>query len=160
MSPRILRYFVFTVLAASLESGVSFANWVASGTFKYQDREFDRTGFTGIEPSLPVRLARVEIRDPNKNPTQGLLAIAYTDQNGYFSVNVVDSSIRTIAIRVLTTSSPVPGLYLSVTTRNDAYYAVTSPNYNNHSPTVNLNIGTLTAAIGSGARRSTSTTRG
>jgi hypothetical protein len=149
---RIFRYFMLAFLAASLTTGASLADWRASGTFKYQDREFDRTGFTGSQPALPIRLARVEVRDPNKNGGAALLATTYTDQNGYFSVNVVDSSVRTVNFRVLTTSSPVPGLYLSVTSvLGQTYnYAIASSNYLNHSPSVNIDMGTLTGVIGSG----------
>jgi len=37
------------------------ANWTASGTFSYRDREFDQTGFTGATPTRPIRLADVEV---------------------------------------------------------------------------------------------------
>lgn len=112
MFSRILRGLLLAVLAAALFPGAALADWRASGIFKYQEREFDETGFTGNQPSQPIRLARVEVRDPNKNGGQALLATTHTDQSGTFSVLVTDSSTRTIAFRVLTTSAPVPGLFL------------------------------------------------
>ncbi len=79
MSPRILRFLAFALLATFVATGTSLADWRASGTFKYQDREFDKTGFTGSQPTLPTRMARVEVRDANKNGGAALLATTTTD---------------------------------------------------------------------------------
>lgn len=132
--------------------GLVYGNWTASGTFRYIDREFDQNGFTGLELPLAIRSATVEVRDANQTGNKGLLATGATDSNGSFSIAVTDSKTRTVYIRVLTTSTAVSGLYLRVENilTPKTPYAVSSPNFPNHSPTANLNIGTVTAPIGSG----------
>ncbi|NIM62235.1 MAG: hypothetical protein GTN89_15290, partial [Acidobacteria bacterium] len=44
-------------LLTLLGTGAVFADWTASGKFTYRDREFDidSGGFTGLEPTRPVR---------------------------------------------------------------------------------------------------------
>jgi hypothetical protein len=130
------------------------ANWVASGSFRYQDREFDENGFTGNQPLLPIRFANVEIRDLNLNGGQQLLATGATDGSGNFSIPVVDSSTksRNIVARVISSSSAVAGLSLSVTNVNGspAFYAVTSIGFAHNNPNLNLNLGTTNAMVGAG----------
>src|SRR5262249_5009881 len=121
------------------------ANWVATGTFRYQDREFDEEGYTGAMPALPIRFAKVEIRDLNTNGGQQLLATGATDLAGNFSINVVDASTKTRSMiaRVISDSSPVAGLYLTVTNVNGTAnpYAVSSAAINHSNPNLNLNLG-------------------
>jgi pre-peptidase len=152
VSSRALRFTLLLAACGAFSGQAAFANWIASGTFKYQDREFNASGFTGVEPSRPIRLATVEVRDANKSGGQAILATTATDINGNFAVTVVDSSTRTIAFRVLSDSSAVAGLFLEVTNVNGQVnnYAVTSPNFPNHGPTVNLSMGTVTGMIGAG----------
>ena len=50
---------------AALFPAITFADFTATGTCLYRDREFDETGFTGIEPNLPIRFADVEVVDDN-----------------------------------------------------------------------------------------------
>src|SRR4029077_20765214 len=127
--------------------GLAYGNWTASGTFRYIDREFDQTGFTGAEPPLPIRYANVEVRDANASGGAALLATGATDANGNFSVFVSDKKTRTIYIRALTTSTATSGLYIKV--QNSIFpknpYAVASANVPNHSSSTNVNFGTLTA---------------
>jgi hypothetical protein len=132
--------------------GLSFGNWTATGTFRYVDRGFDETGFTGAEPALPIRFANVEIRDANANGAKALLATGATDANGNFSIAVTDNKTRTVYVRAVTTSTATSGLFLKVQNRvtPKTPYAVASPSVPNHAPSVNVNFGTLTAAIGSG----------
>jgi len=134
-------------------SGMAYANWTASGTFRYVDREFDQNGFTGAEPSLPIRLANVEVRDFNLNGSKALLATGSTDANGNFSIAVTDTKTRTVYVRVVSASTAVATLYLRVenvlTPKNT--YAVSSANVPNHTPSTNVNFGTVTAGIGAGA---------
>ena len=128
------------------------ANWTASGTFRYVDREFDQNGFTGVEPPLPIRFATVEVRDANAQPNKSLLATGATDANGNFSVAVSDRSTRTVYVRVVSTSTGVSGLFLKVQNRVTPKnpYAVASANVANHGPNANVSFGVLTAAIGAG----------
>jgi hypothetical protein len=132
--------------------GLSYANWTATGTFRYIDREFDQTGFTGAEPPLPIRFANVEVRDANANGGKALLATGATDANGNFSVVVSDNKTRTVYVRAVTTSTATPTLFLKVQNRVTPKnpYSVASANVPNHAPSANVNFGTLTAAIGAG----------
>ncbi|MCI0407621.1 MAG: transthyretin-like family protein, partial [Acidobacteria bacterium] len=133
-------------------SGIAYANWTATGTFRYVDREFDQNGFTGAQPSLPIRLANVEVRDFNATGPKALLATGSTDANGNFSIAVTDSKTRTVYVRVVSASTAVATLYLRVenvlTPKNP--YSVASSNVPNHSPNTNVNFGTITASIGAG----------
>jgi len=127
-------------------------NWTATGSFKYQDREFDENGFTGITPSLPIRFAQVEVRYKQGGGTQ-LLASGATDANGNYSIDVLnDSTVRDIQIRVLTASG-APDLFLQITNVNGSKvnYAVTTGFFLSHQPNQNLNAGNFTAVIGAGA---------
>ncbi|HET9299460.1 MAG TPA: hypothetical protein VFO11_05905, partial [Candidatus Polarisedimenticolaceae bacterium] len=51
------------LLLALLLPGTALANWMATGTFRYRDREFDQNGFTGVEPALAARYVDVEVVD-------------------------------------------------------------------------------------------------
>ncbi|HKQ96613.1 MAG TPA: pre-peptidase C-terminal domain-containing protein [Candidatus Polarisedimenticolia bacterium] len=153
MSPVRAAGFVAVVAAALLAAtGLAEANWTATGTFRYIDREFDQTGFTGVEPPTAIRSATVEIRDANANGAKALLATGSTDANGNFSIVVSDSKTRTVYVRALTTSTAVSGLFFKVQNRVTPKnpYAVASANVANHNPNTSVNFGTLTAAIGSG----------
>ena len=125
------------------------ANWTATGRYTYIDREYDQTGFTGVETEVPVRFADVHILD-NKNR---ILASGTTDANGNYSILVVDSSTRTIYSRVTSRSLNTPTLFIEVrngTGNNFSYYAVRSVNISNHNPNTSVNFGTLTALKGQG----------
>jgi hypothetical protein len=147
---KLLPLLVFTSMVVV---GVAHADWTASGTFLFIDREFDQNGFTGVEPALPIRFATVEVRDPNVNGKRGLLASAATDANGAFSILVSDNTTRTVYIRVVSDSAAIPDLYLTVENASTPIdpYAIASADFVDHGPTEDVNIGTITAAIGSGA---------
>jgi hypothetical protein len=151
---RLLRALILIIVLGTGFSGFAWANWVASGSFRYQDREFDDTGFTGNQPMVPIRYATIEIRDLSVNGGQQLLATGSTDGSGNFSINVVDSSTKTrnIVARVISSSTAVPGLFLSVTNVNGSTvpYAVTSVGFSHNDPNLNLNLGTTNALIGAG----------
>lgn len=145
------RLFPALALVGIASLAPTWADWTASGTFRYVDREFDQNGFTGVEPSLPIRFATVEVRDASASGPKAL-ATGATDAVGNFSISVSDNKTRTVYVRALTTSSAVSGLFLVV---QNAFapqnpYAVASSNVPNHSPSTNVNFGTITAAIGSG----------
>jgi putative metal-binding protein/pre-peptidase len=146
MRPKRLLLVLLMIGLGSL--GSAYANWTASGTFRYVDREFDQNGFTGVEPAIPIRLATVEVREFNK----GVLATGSTDANGNFSIFVSDNKTRTVYVRVLSASTAVSGLFLKVQNEISpkVVYAVASGNTSNHNPSTNVNFGTVTAAIGSG----------
>ncbi len=150
--PRIVASAVTAIVALFATGQVLAFNWNASGSFRYQDREFNQSGFTGVTPSLPIRFAKVEVRFRQGGGTQ-LLATGATDGNGNYTIDVLnDTTTRDIQIRVLTASG-VSDLFLQVTNVNGSKvnYAVTSPFFNSHQPNQNLNAGTVTGLIGAGA---------
>src|SRR5215510_13235067 len=108
------RFAALFLLISAASLGTALANWTATGTFKYIDREFDETGFTGVEPALPVRFATVEVRDFNASSNKALLATGSTDGSGNFSIVVSDSKTRTVYVRALTTSPTATGRYFKV----------------------------------------------
>lgn len=146
------RILVATLAVAFTATGLAQANWTATGSFRYIDREFDQTGFTGTEPPVPIRFANVEVRDANANGGKALLATGATDANGNFSIAVTDNKTRSVYVRAVTASTAVPGLYLKVQNRvtPKTPYAVASATINSHAPNTNVNFGTLTGAIGAG----------
>jgi len=150
----MLRSRVATLLALCwlVSMGLAYGNWTASGTFRYIDREFDQNGFTGVEPALPIRYANVEVRDANAKGGGALLATGAANASGTFSIQVSDNKTRTVYVRVLTTSTATAGLFLKVQNRvtPKSPYAVASAIVPSHSPSANVNFGTLTAAIGAG----------
>jgi hypothetical protein len=146
-------YRLLSILLLLLAAPVAaHADWIATGSFRYIDRPFDETGFLVFEPPLPIRLATVEVRDAALSGSNGILATGATDAQGRFSIAVPDSRTRTVYIRVLTTSSAVTGLHLrvqSIFLPADPY-AVASPDYASHSPYADIDVGEISATIGSG----------
>jgi len=137
-------------LVLAMTAAPAAANWVASGTFRYQDRTWDQNGFTGTIAELPIRFADIEVRDPNKKGAKGLLAKGKTADDGSFSISVTDSSTHTVNVRVLTTVKNTSDLFVQVTANNGNPYAVSSANVTNHNPNTNVDFGILVAAVGSG----------
>jgi len=125
----------------------ALANWTASGTAVYRDREFASTGFTGVTPLLPARFADLEVVDAG---TGSVLASTATSANGGFSVSVIDNSNRNVYVRFLTRSTRTPDLFLAVANRNLVPYAVASSTIVSHPPGNSVNFGTLIADIGAG----------
>src|SRR5262245_4783440 len=127
------------------------ANWVASGTFVYQDREWDKDGFTGVVSQLPIRFADIEVVDPNKSGAKAILAKGKTSATGTYSISVTDSATRTVFVRVLTQTTQAADLFVKVINKvTGSVFAVASANIPNHNPNTNVNFGTLVAAVGSG----------
>src|SRR5262245_49746395 len=142
---------VLLVSALAGDAALAF-NWTATGSFKYQDREFDINGFTGLTPALPIRFAKVEVRY-KQGSGSNLLATGFTDANGNYSVQVLnDTTVRDILVRVITTSG-VSDLFLQVTNvqGQTANYAVSTPFFLAHQPNQDLNAGNFTAVLGQGA---------
>ena len=151
VSRAILGGLVLLISALAADSALAF-NWTATGSFKYQDREFDINGFTGLTPAVPIRFAKVEVRY-KQGSGSNLLATGFTDANGNYSVQVLnDTTVRDILIRVITTSG-VSDLFLQVTNvaGQTANYAVSTPFFLSHQPNQDLNAGNFTAAVGAGA---------
>ena len=123
------------------------ADWTATGTVHYTDREFDQTGFTGVEPALPIRFADVEIVD---NGTGLVLASGATDGGGGFSVDVVDAEVRDVYVRVLSNSTGTSDLNLKVTDAVGVSYSIAGAVLAGHDPAADVHLGFAVAAIGAG----------
>ena len=136
---------IFAVLVASAPAVA--ANWIASGQFSFRDREFNQNGFTGVEPLLPARFVDVEVVDAGSGT---VLASGATTSTGSFSITVTDSSVRNVYVRALTRSTKTATLFLKVTNAALTPYAIASSTVSGHPPNVNVNFGSMAAAIGSG----------
>ena len=136
---------IFAVLVASAPAVA--ANWIASGQFSFRDREFNQNGFTGVEPLLPARFVDVEVVDAGSGT---VLASGATTSTGSFSITVTDSSVRNVYVRALTRSTKTTTLFLKVTNAALTPYAIASSTVSGHPPNVNVNFGSMAAAIGSG----------
>jgi len=135
------------LLLAILVPGAVLANWTASGTFRYRDREFDANGFTGVEPAVSARFVDVEVVDAGSG---SVIASGATTATGSFSIAVSDSVTRTVYVRALTRSTRTNTLFLTVTNGSNAVYSVASPTVPSHNPSVNVSFGTLVAEPGAG----------
>ncbi len=142
--PLLLLMACLLAAAISLPAGADFT---ASGTFLFEDRPFDRDGFTGEHIVLPIRRADVEVVDLQ---TQTVLGTGRTNEYGAFQVDVALAVARTIYVRCLTTTGDDPQLNLRVKndTEEQSLYSVAGPPVPSHDPWSDLPCGTLTAAAG------------
>ncbi len=136
-------------LASSAPTFRLAASWTASGRFLYRDREQDLAGFTGAEPDRPARYADVQVLDAT---TSALLATGATDGNGFFSIPVTDTQVRSVRPRLVSLSSNTAGLLLDV--RDNATqrlpYGVNGALVAAHDPSVNVDFGTTTVLPSAG----------
>jgi len=130
------------LLLAVLLAPAVLADWTATGTVFYRDREFDPTGFTGVEPLLPVRYADVEVVDANSGSTLGQGA---TDAGGGFSIQVTDTETRDVYVRVLARSDFTADLTLQVRDLSSNVYAIAGPTTFGHDPDVDQHLGVMIA---------------
>ena len=134
-------------LGGRVRASVS-ADWTASGTVSYRDRELGTTGFTGVEPLRPARFVDVEIVDAGSSSVIGSGA---TNASGAFSFTVTDSSTRNIYCRALTRSTRTPDLFQKVTNLGGVtVYSIATATINGHTSTTNVNFGSMVAAINAG----------
>ena len=138
---------VVAALFLAATFGTASANWTASGTVSYRDREFDETGFTGVEPLKPARYVDVQVVDATSGKVIGSVA---TDASGSFSFTVSDSNTRDIYLRVLTSSTKTPTLFLKVVNVSSTVYAIATPTITGHTSSTDVAFGSLVAEIGAG----------
>ena len=110
-----------------------------TGAFEYEDREFDETGFTGVNPYLPIRGADVEIFDDS---TGTILATTHTNNLGVFNASITIGSATDIGVRVLTSSEQHQRLFNQSVTKTPStggtVYSLTSNIYSDNQPGVNI----------------------
>ncbi|MCC7431182.1 T9SS type A sorting domain-containing protein [bacterium] len=123
-----------------------FANYTVSGTFQYRDLTISINGFTNPKPFRPVRFVDVAIKDANSNQT---LATTYTNADGFFSVNVVDSQTRNLSVLAVANTTAGQPYNIKVVEYasfgNGPVHAFELDAIPNHSPTQNINLGTVNA---------------
>jgi len=123
------------------------ADYQVRGRFLYRDREFGPSGFTGTEPNRPIRLADVELVD---TATSGVIASGATGLNGSFTLNVIDSAVRNLRVRVRTSAANTPTFKCKVLNHGPGGgslpYAVSSLDYLSHDPNTDIDF-TATAVL-------------
>lgn len=135
----------FALLASSVLGTDAQADFTASGTFRYRDRAFTyNSGFTGSEPTLPIRQANVQVRDANSG---AVLAAGPTDDNGDFSIFVPGSGTRDIVVRCLARSRTYGSNRIRVQTTSGTLYNVESSTFSNWDQTSDLDVGTVIAEM-------------
>ncbi len=133
---------IFVVFGVAALGGPARADYTVTGQCLYVDREFDAGGFTGAEPLRPVRGADVEVWHGNK-----LDGIGVTDENGSFTLGIVDNKTRDINVRCLArrqTSTAVP-LEVRFGTQSSSVWSMTTDTIFGHPPDQDVDIGTLVA---------------
>ncbi len=143
---RVVRVLLIAWLIVAA-GAAAHANWTASGIVNYQDREFDQTGFTGVQPLLAARFVDIEVVDAQNGSVIGSGA---TNGLGAFSFTVNDGRTRNIYLRALTRSTQTSNLFTKVVNVSNTIYAIATATINGHTATTNVNFGTLVAAVGAG----------
>ncbi|MGQ0553457.1 MAG: hypothetical protein ACT4PU_09595 [Planctomycetota bacterium] len=118
-------------------------NFTVTGTFQYEDKEWNFNGWTGVDPLLPIRRADVYVLNDATGVTIGS---GSTAQDGTFSI--VCNAAGPVNVRVrCDADTDLNGTFqrLRVTTEANVEYTVSSPVFAGHVPPAALNIGTVTA---------------
>ena len=106
-----MRRLALGLLMAAVVATPALADYTVSGTCLYVDREFDENGFTGVEPTRPIRFAVVQVVLAGNNKVD---ASGETDANGDFSFTVVDNRTRDIYVRCLARHEAPAGIPVEV----------------------------------------------
>jgi len=133
--------------------GPAHADWTASGTFQYVDREYAAAGFTGVETPVSIRFADVEVVDANASGKKAVLARGATDGAGAYSIVVSDSRARDVYVRVITRSNETSDLNIGVypnVTGKPKHYAAATNTVADHAPAVSIDFGIAVVQIGQG----------
>ena len=136
------RLLLGLVLTAALGPS-AFADYTVTGRFVYVDREFDASGFTGVTPQRPIRLAEVQVIEGTK-----IVGAGVTDVNGNFQLSVQDTRVRDIYVRCLARRQTSSGVPIDVRAGNQSgdIWAIRTQTFVGHQPNQDVFIGTLVAA--------------
>lgn len=127
------------LLVSALLAPTASAAFTVTGTFQYVDRAFSFTGFTGAQPSLPIRFARVEVID---NVTNTVLASGETSALGAISIAVPTNGTADIVVRCFARSDRFGSNRLRVT-NGTTTYSVSSNVFSAWNLATNLDVGTV-----------------
>ena len=139
----------FLLLAASIATMATpaFGDYEVRGRFTYVDREFDASGFTGIEPQLPIRFADVQVVAGSK-----IVGAGVTDANGDFLFTVLETRVKDIYVRCLARRQTSVSTPIDVRSGNQSgtIWSVRTETFLDHDPNTNLFVGTIAAGPGVG----------
>jgi hypothetical protein len=108
----LLLAFALGMAGCSGDSGsggsalVSILNTTVSGKIQYEDREYDRNGFTTVRPPKAVRFALVEVVETSNSLP---VATGATDADGNYSINFSYIGTGSVYARVITSTALHPG---------------------------------------------------
>ncbi len=142
-----MRRFLLLLLLGSAGVAPALADYNASGRFLYVDREFNQTGFTGVEPQLPIRFADVQVVEGTK-----IVGAGVTDGQGNYAFRVQDTRTRDIYIRCLARRQSTTALPVDVRSGNQSgdIWSIRTQAFLSHAPAQDLFTGTLVATPGAG----------
>ncbi len=142
-----MKRLALALLLSACGAAPGLADYAVSGRFLYVDREFDGSGFTGVEPQLPVRFADVQVVSGNK-----ILGFGVTDGQGDFLLVVQSRTTQDIYVRCLARHETSTGVPIDVRSGNQSgtVWSIASQTYSAHPPNLDLSVGTLVAVPGSG----------
>ncbi len=128
-------------IAALGAQSVRAATFQVTGTLQYQDRIWDKNGYTGTAVNRPIRQADVEVVNLGNSAVVGT---GFTNATGQFTVSVTFTGNVSLYVRVLSKTDLSPNYQITVL--NDAglssIHAGVTGNFPNHNPNQNLNVGT------------------
>lgn len=137
---RRIAKFALSALASLALATPERADFTATGQFRYRDRVFSYSGFTGSEPSLPIRKTFVQVLDSDTNT---VLASGNTDNDGNFSIFVPASGNLNIVFRAVAKSQKFGNSRLFVTTADGINYSVSSSVFSSWDTSQDLDMGTV-----------------
>ena len=144
MRPRTLALALAGTL--TLAGGLAAQSFTVSGTFQYQDKEWNFSGWTGVDPLKPIRRADIYVLN---NVTLAVLGTGYTEADGSFSVACTAAGPVDVIVRCDADTDKnrlATGFQrIRVTDESNVEYSAFSPVFAGHVPPAPLAIGTVTA---------------
>ncbi len=131
----------YLLLALAAPCATASASFTVTGDFRYVDRAFTFSGFSGAEPQLPIRHAQVQVVN---NATSQVLATGATNALGHVSLFVPGAGTADIVVRCQSRSDPF-GASLRVTNSSNVQYSVSSNVFAGWNLGSDLNVGTVVA---------------
>ncbi|MBI3611233.1 MAG: hypothetical protein HY204_11120 [Nitrospirae bacterium] len=126
VSARIARFLVLFMAALIIlpGSGGTGSLVTVTGLLQYEDKAFDKNGFTGALPKKPIRFATVQV--VRNSDAVVLNAADASDVNGYYSVTFTNTGPAVVYIRVLAGTIIAAG-QVQILNPSSSLYSVTSP---------------------------------
>lgn len=132
-----------TLLALLLLCASAAANFTVTGRFEYEDKAWTYNGWSGSDPSRPVRRADVYVLNAAND---AVLGSGSTDQDGDFSIVCASVGVVDVVVR-LDADTDLDGSFqrIRVTTESNVEYSAFSPVFAAHDTSTDLDAGTTTA---------------